>query len=109
MNNQEDVREPYRWPETGSGIGLGRLDVNGVEWWACDPYPTWYRWEDGELYTRWYDVETPAEWMQKDRRMAVWVALLQVEAAKKKLSKAQERMQIAQEALDSLNEEADHE
>ena len=21
----------------------GRLDANGVEWWACDPYPTWYR------------------------------------------------------------------
>jgi hypothetical protein len=29
----------------------GRLDVNGVEWWACDPYPTWYRWENGEVRT----------------------------------------------------------
>lgn len=29
----------------------GRLDINGVEWHACDPYPTWYRWENGELYT----------------------------------------------------------
>lgn len=23
----------------------GRKDINGVEWWACDPYPTWYRWD----------------------------------------------------------------
>ena len=23
--------------------GQGRYDVNGVEWFACDPYPTWYR------------------------------------------------------------------
>lgn len=30
----------------------GRVDVNGVEWWACDPYPTWYRrGDDGELIT----------------------------------------------------------
>lgn len=34
----------------------GRLDVNGVEWWACDPYPTWYRWEGDHLYTN------PAAW-----------------------------------------------
>lgn len=34
----------------------GRLDVNGVEWWACDPYPTWYRWDGGYLYTN------PAAW-----------------------------------------------
>lgn len=31
--------------------GEGRLDSNGVRWWACDPYPTWYRWENGTLYT----------------------------------------------------------
>ena len=29
----------------------GRKDVNGVTWFACDPYPTWYRWEDGEPFT----------------------------------------------------------
>lgn len=29
----------------------GRRDVNGVEWWASDPYPTWFRYEDGELRT----------------------------------------------------------
>lgn len=23
----------------------GRKDVNGIVWWACDPYPTWYRFE----------------------------------------------------------------
>lgn len=42
----------------------GRLDVNGVEWWACDPYPTWFRWDDmdkltGTLHTnpaRWADL-----------------------------------------------------
>lgn len=37
----------------------GRKDLDGVEWWACDPYPTWYRWENGELHTksvpRWAD------------------------------------------------------
>lgn len=32
----------------------GRKDVDGVEWWACDPYPTWYRWENGELITKEY-------------------------------------------------------
>lgn len=42
---------PYNDPEQP-----GRLDVNGVEWWACDPYPTWYRWENGELF------RDPAEW-----------------------------------------------
>jgi hypothetical protein len=30
---------------------LGRLDVNGVEWFACDPYPTWFRWEGKTLRT----------------------------------------------------------
>lgn len=29
----------------------GRIDRNGVEWWACDPYPTWYRWVDNVLHT----------------------------------------------------------
>lgn len=43
-----DAREP------------GRLDVNGVEWWACDPYPTWYYWdEDGVLHTN------PAAWAKE--------------------------------------------
>jgi hypothetical protein len=38
----------------------GRMDVEGVEWWACDPYPTWYRWEDGKLYTN------PAQWVPEE-------------------------------------------
>lgn len=25
----------------------GRLDRDGVQWWACDPYPCWFRWPDG--------------------------------------------------------------
>jgi len=45
-----------------------RLDVNGVEWFACDPYPTWFRWENmdtlsGELilghHVRWADEDYP--------------------------------------------------
>lgn len=24
----------------------GRLDANGERWWACDGYPTWYRWDE---------------------------------------------------------------
>lgn len=42
----------------------GRLDVNGDEWWACDPYPTWYRWEDGKLLltpAKWADLELSAK------------------------------------------------
>lgn len=40
--------EPRRWTaETGEG----RLDVDGVEWFACDPYPCWYRWEGDDLVT----------------------------------------------------------
>ena len=31
--------------------GPGRFDNKGVEWFACDPYPTWYRWENGVLMT----------------------------------------------------------
>lgn len=38
---------PYTW-ETG----VGRLDRDGVEWFACDPYPTWFRWADGKLITK---------------------------------------------------------
>jgi hypothetical protein len=40
---------PRRWmPDHPDG---GRVDVDGVVWLACDPYPTWYRWEGGELIT----------------------------------------------------------
>lgn len=43
------AEELRRW--TSGHPDGGRLDINGVEWFACDPYPTWYRWEDGKLYT----------------------------------------------------------
>ncbi len=36
--------EPYTFEADGSG----RFDINGVEWFACDPYPTWFRWEENE-------------------------------------------------------------
>jgi hypothetical protein len=43
--------------------GEGRLDVNGVEWFACDPYPTWYRYgENGELYAYGHLEPLHAEW-----------------------------------------------
>ena len=29
-----------------------RLDSDGVAWYACDPYPTWYRWEGGRPFTK---------------------------------------------------------
>lgn len=35
----------------------GRLDVNGVEWFACDPYPTWFRWDESGVLHR-----NPARW-----------------------------------------------
>lgn len=44
--------EPYRF-DTGV---MGRIDVNGIEWWACDPYPTWFRWDEDGLHT------DPAPW-----------------------------------------------
>ncbi|UYL88185.1 hypothetical protein SEA_EVAA_74 [Gordonia phage Evaa] len=36
--------EPRRW--TAEHPDGGRVDVDGTEWFACDPYPTWYRWEE---------------------------------------------------------------
>lgn len=54
---ETDNERPYTNPNKP-----GRLDVNGVEWYACDPYPTWFRWEDGQLYTypaRWADLPEP--------------------------------------------------
>lgn len=43
-------RRMYQWP------GPGKVDNEGIEWFACDPYPTWYRWVDGEL-----DTDEPPE------------------------------------------------
>lgn len=82
------VRQPYREADEP-----GRLDINGIEWWACDPYPTWFRWEDGELFT------DPAEWMADDRRMALRYATIEAERAEKEFAKAQERVEIARSTL----------
>lgn len=38
----EHVRDDSRRWIKGHPDGP-RRDVDGVEWWACDPYPTWYR------------------------------------------------------------------
>lgn len=46
----QDEPDPRRW--TYSHPNGGRTDVDGTIWFACDPYPTWYRWEEGELYTK---------------------------------------------------------
>ena len=40
---------PRRWT---AETGVGRVDRDGVEWFACDPYPTWYRRENGKLRTQ---------------------------------------------------------
>jgi hypothetical protein len=42
--------EPRPWTmETGAG----RVDADGVEWFTCDPYPTWYRYDaNHRLITR---------------------------------------------------------
>lgn len=57
------MEEPRRW----TAGTPGRTDVNGVEWFACDPYPTWYRWVNGRLHTQYgLDLggfyEEPADW-----------------------------------------------
>lgn len=40
--SEEELR-PFTWGTDG------RLDNDGTVWYACDPYPTWFRWEDGKL------------------------------------------------------------
>ena len=39
----------YPWSNSNEP---GRMDVDGVEWWACSPYPTWYRWAEGHKLVR---------------------------------------------------------
>lgn len=86
--------QPYRDPKQP-----GRLDVNGVEWWACDPYPTWFRWEEGADEPR----VDHAKWMPADRRMALRDAQIEVEKVEKVLAKAQERVRIARAELEQDN------
>lgn len=46
----------------------GRLDVNGVEWWATDPYPHWYRMVDNEILTSYEHDTNPDMWPKEDER-----------------------------------------
>lgn len=93
----ENVRQPYR-----DGNQPGRLDINGIEWWACDPYPTWYRWDDEELRT------DPDEWMPDDRRTALRYAYIEAERAEKAFAKAQKRVEIARKALEATGYQPEH-
>ena len=42
-----------------SETGAGRLDADGNEWFACDPYPCWYRWDGGRIVQPGPEVEWP--------------------------------------------------
>lgn len=55
-------RRMYQWP------GPGKVDNGGIEWFACDPYITWFRWEDGELYT---DSPPEVELTDEEREVAM--------------------------------------
>ena len=43
-------------PKSKTALGQGkyakRVDMNGVEWKVCDPYPTYYRYEDSKIVMR---------------------------------------------------------
>ena len=75
--NEDGIVQPYR------GGGPGRLDVNGEEWWACDPYPTWYRWDGDVLRTN------HAAWVPDDPLMAERKAQQYEAAAEEYEAKAQ--------------------
>lgn len=45
--------------------GGGRTDVDGVTWFACDPYPTWYRREGGQLIKAWQPDFGPSDEVRK--------------------------------------------
>lgn len=63
-----EPNDPYTF-ENG-----GRLDNEGTRWYACDPYPTWYRWvreegKRGELITTdlhdvYYDNRGDTDWIE---------------------------------------------
>lgn len=52
--------EIRRW--TSEDVNGGRVDTDGIEWFACDPYPTWYRWEGMKLHHR---SNADAPWMDE--------------------------------------------
>lgn len=69
-NTRKDPIPPKGQPRPWDGEWPhGRMDVDGVEWRACDPYPLWYRHrEDGKLILRqdprdyWIRGKSPAPW-----------------------------------------------
>lgn len=69
------VTEDRQW---GDPTKPGRVDRDGIEWWACDPYPTWYRWEDGKLHLRgaqaavWGDTQWQEEKIEDPRVTAIF-------------------------------------
>jgi hypothetical protein len=87
--------EPYRDADKP-----GRKDINGVEWWACDPYPTWFRWEDGADEPR----VDHAAWAAEDPHIELQRALKAEAEAEAKaeamLSSAHDRVRRAREAAD---------
>lgn len=75
------VGKPY------SDLALpGRLDIRGVEWWATDPYPCWFRSEGDHLVVRdsstigWVNpgirAEHPVAWDDEADRATVRDSLL---------------------------------
>lgn len=46
----EGMVERY-WERPFTSDTPGLTDKDGVVWYACDPYPTWYRWEGKKLLT----------------------------------------------------------
>lgn len=81
------VFRPYEDPDKP-----GRKDVNGVEWWACDPYPTWFRWEGGELFTN--HARFPS-----DPQIELEKAIKAEQVAKEALAIARQRVEVARAAL----------
>ena len=51
------AQQPLSNRAFGDRAGPGRLDRDGVEWWACDPYPCWFYWTPaGELVEAPFDI-----------------------------------------------------
>lgn len=57
-----EVAKAYEEP-LNKKYSESRVDAEGIEWYACDPWPTWYRYEKGALILR-ADVDKPADWAE---------------------------------------------
>lgn len=60
-----ELSNEERWRSGGEG----RLDADGLRWWACDPYPTWYRYDGLILRTR--GDQNGATWVDYDESIDV--------------------------------------